>query len=66
MVEGRTVTSYPSLRTDLSNAGATWVDQPVSVDDGGTFTLVTSRTPEDLDDFLPAVEKALAGSPRER
>ena len=56
------MTSYPSLRTDLRNAGATWVDQPVSIDDGGPFTLVTSRTPDDLDDFLPAVEKALASS----
>ena len=63
VVEGRTVTSYPSLRTDLRNAGATWVDQSVSVDDGGPFTLVTSRRPDDLDDFLPAVEKALAGTP---
>ena len=38
------------------------MDQSVAVDDGGPFTLVTSRTPDDLDDFLPAVEKALAGS----
>ncbi|GEK21080.1 type 1 glutamine amidotransferase domain-containing protein [Cellulomonas xylanilytica] len=62
VVEGRTVTSYPSLQTDLRNAGATWVDQSVSVDDSGPFTLVTSRTPDDLGDFLPAVEKALASS----
>lgn len=59
VVDGRTVTSYPSLQTDLRNAGATWVDQSVSVDDAGAFTLVTSRTPDDLGDFLPAVEKAL-------
>lgn len=63
VVDGRTVTSYPSLRTDLRNAGATWVDQSVLIDDGGPFTLVTSRTPDDLDDFLPALEKALASSP---
>jgi protease I len=63
VVEGRTVTSYPSLQTDLRNAGAAWVDRSVAVDDDGPFTLVTSRTPDDLGDFLPAVEKALAGSP---
>jgi protease I len=47
VVRGRRVTSYPSLRTDLKNAGAEWVDEPVVVDQG----LVTSRRPEDLDAF---------------
>lgn len=47
VLEGRTLTSYPSLRTDLENAGATWVDREVVVDQG----LVTSRTPDDLDVF---------------
>ncbi len=47
VVRGRTVTSYPSLQTDLRNAGATWVDQEV-VEDGG---IVTSRTPDDLPAF---------------
>lgn len=47
IVRGRTVTSYPSLRTDLENAGATWVDQEVVVDEG----LVTSRNPDDLPAF---------------
>jgi protease I len=46
-VEGRTMTSYPSLRTDLHNAGALWVDQEVVVDHG----LVTSRKPDDLPAF---------------
>lgn len=46
-VEGRTLTSYPSLRTDLRNAGATWVDEEVVVDEG----LVSSRTPDDLPAF---------------
>jgi protease I len=46
-VRSRTLTSYPSLRTDLRNAGATWVDQQVAVDDG----LVSSRTPDDLPAF---------------
>lgn len=47
VLKGRTVTSYPSLRTDLRNAGATWVDQEVVVDNG----LVSSRTPRDLPAF---------------
>jgi len=45
--KGRRLTSYPSIRTDLMNAGATWVDEAVVVDQG----LVTSRSPKDLDDF---------------
>jgi protease I len=47
VVRGRTVTSWPSLRTDLRNAGATWVDQEVVTDQG----LVTSRKPDDLPAF---------------
>jgi protease I len=45
--KGRTLTSWPSLKTDLKNAGANWVDQEVVVDDG----LVTSRKPEDIPAF---------------
>jgi len=47
MVKGRRMTSYPSLATDLRNAGATWVDEEVVVDDG----LVTSRRPDDIPAF---------------
>ncbi|GGC05882.1 type 1 glutamine amidotransferase domain-containing protein [Cellulomonas carbonis] len=47
VVRGRTLTSYPSLQTDLRNAGATWVDEEVVVDSG----LVSSRTPADLPAF---------------
>jgi len=47
LIEGRKMTSYPSLRTDLENAGAMWVDEEVVVDNG----LVTSRTPKDLEAF---------------
>lgn len=47
VVDGRTLTSYPSLRTDLRNAGADWVDEEVVVDQG----LVSSRTPDDLPAF---------------
>jgi protease I len=46
-VKGRTLTSWPSLKTDLRNAGATWVDQSVIVDHG----LVTSRKPDDIPVF---------------
>jgi protease I len=47
VVDGVTLTSWPSLRTDLANAGATWVDEQVYVDG----TLVTSRKPDDLPAF---------------
>jgi protease I len=48
VVEGRKVTSFPSLQTDLRNAGAQWVDEEVVVDSG----LVTSRNPDDLPAFI--------------
>jgi protease I len=47
LLEGRDMTSYPSIRTDLINAGANWHDKEVIVDNG----LVTSRSPEDLEAF---------------
>jgi protease I len=47
VVRGRKMTSYPSLKTDLLNAGARWVDEKVVVDQG----LVTSRKPDDIPDF---------------
>jgi protease I len=47
VVRGRTLTSWPSLRTDIRNAGGSWVDEPVHVDHG----LVTSRKPDDLPQF---------------
>ena len=47
MLNGRTMTSYWSVQTDLKNAGVNWVDQEVAVDNG----LVTSRSPKDLDAF---------------
>lgn len=48
VVRGVTMTSYPSLTTDLRNAGATWVDQEVVVDRG----IVSSRRPADLPAFI--------------
>ena len=51
VVEGRELTSWPSVRTDLENAGATWIDEEV-VEDGN---LITSRSPDDLDPFCEAI-----------
>jgi protease I len=55
VLSGKTVTSFPSLQTDLRNAGAEWVDQEVQVDGG----FITSRTPDDLPAFVDAIESAL-------
>ena len=56
VLRGRTMTSYKSLRTDLTNAGATWVDEEVVVDDG----LVSSRTPDDLPAFNAKLVEEIA------
>ncbi|WP_406369034.1 type 1 glutamine amidotransferase [Streptomyces sp. NBC_00647] len=55
VLHGRDLTSWPSLRTDISNAGGNWVDEPVKVCDGGPNTLVTSRKPDDLKAFCKAL-----------
>ena len=55
VVRGRTLTSWPSLKTDIRNAGATWVDAEVHVDRNGPGPLVTSRKPDDLKAFGQAV-----------
>lgn len=54
--EGRRMTSWPSLETDLRNAGAEWVDEPVVVDG----SLITSRKPDDLPQFCEQLLAALA------
>lgn len=56
VVRGRTMTSYPSLKTDLINAGATWVDEEVHTDQG----LVSSRTPDDLPAFNEKIVEEFA------
>lgn len=56
VVRGRTLTSYPSLRTDIENAGGRWVDEEVCVDNG----LVSSRGPHDLPAFCEKLVEELA------
>jgi protease I len=58
VVRGRTLTSWPSLQTDLRNAGGTWVDEEVVVDGN----LVTSRKPDDLPAFNRRLVELVAGS----
>lgn len=60
VVSGRVLTSWPSLRTDIRNAGGTWVDQRVQVCERGPNTLVTSRKPGDLKAFDEAFLEAFA------
>jgi protease I len=62
VVSGRTLTSWPSLKTDLRNAGATWVDEEVHVDGG----LVTSRNPDDLPAFCSKLVEEFAEGVHER
>lgn len=62
VVRGRTVTSWPSLQTDLSNAGADWVDREVVTDEG----LVTSRKPEDIPAFNKKMIEEFAEGRHER
>ncbi len=56
VLKDRTITSYPSLKTDLRNAGATWVDEEVVCDQG----LVSSRTPDDLPAFNDKLVEEIA------
>lgn len=62
IVRGRTLTSWPSLQTDIRNAGGEWVDQEVVVDRG----LVTSRNPGDLPAFCAKLVEELAEGPHPR
>lgn len=60
VVEGRTITSWPSVQTDLRNAGAKWVDEEVVVCRHGPNTLVSSRKPDDLPAFCQAMVEVFA------
>lgn len=55
VVDGRTLTSWPSLRTDVENAGGYWVDEPVHVDGN----LISSRNPDDLEAFCVTLVEAI-------
>jgi protease I len=59
VVRGRTLTSYPSLKTDIRNAGGNWVDQEVVNDDG----IITSRNPDDLPAFCKTLVEEFAKTP---
>jgi len=59
LAAGRDLTSVPTIRNDLVNAGANWTDQEVVVDEAGGYRLITSRTPDDLDAFNAAIIDAL-------
>ena len=62
VVRGRRMTSWPSLKTDLRNAGAEWVDEEVVVCENGPNVLVTSRKPDDLKAFCgEVVDRFAAG-----
>ncbi|MEV6400006.1 type 1 glutamine amidotransferase domain-containing protein [Streptomyces sp. NPDC051907] len=60
-VRGRRLTSYPSVRTDVRNAGGEWVDEQVVVCDAAPSTLITSRRPADLKAFCAAIVKEFGG-----
>ena len=60
VLPGKTLTSYPSLQTDIRNAGGSWVDEEVFTCPEGGWTLVTSRDPDDLPAFVQAAGNAFA------
>lgn len=61
VVEGKTLTSYQSIRPDLENAGATWVDTDLKRCPGNDWVLLTSRNPDDLSAFTKAIIDELQG-----
>lgn len=62
VVEGREMTAYPSIRTDLKNAGAHVVDKPVAISNG----IITSRNPDDLNDFVAKIVEEIEEGRQER
>jgi protease I len=64
VLKGRRITSYPSIKTDLINAGATWTDEQCVVDQGPDDQIfVTSRSPADLEEFNAAVIEEITHAP---
>jgi protease I len=61
VVRGRTLTSWPSLQTDIRNAGGEWVDEEVHVDTNGAGPLVSSRKPDDLKAFCQELVEQFGG-----
>jgi protease I len=59
VVRTRTLTSFPSLKTDIENAGGNWVDEEVVLDDG----VITSRNPDDLPAFCKTLVEEFAKTP---
>lgn len=62
VLPGKTLTSFPSLQTDVRNAGGTWVDEESFTCPAEGWTLVTSRDPDDLPAFVAAAAAAFAGT----
>jgi protease I len=62
VVRGRTLTSYPSIQTDIRNAGGNWVDREVAVDEG----IVTSRDPDDIPAFVDKLLEEIAEGKHDR
>lgn len=60
VLTGKTLTSWPSLQTDIRNAGGTWKDEEVFICPTNGWTLITSRKPDDLEAFTAAFTKAFA------
>jgi protease I len=60
LVRGRTLTSWPTLQTDIRNAGGRWVDTEVQVDENAPNTLITSRKPDDLPAFCETLVQVFA------
>lgn len=62
VVRGKTMASWPSLQTDIRNAGATWRDEEVVTSGEGGYELVTSRNPDDLDAFTKTFVETFSAS----
>jgi protease I len=60
VVDGKTLTSWPSLRTDITNAGGNWRDEEVFVSPANGWTLITSRKPDDLAAFSKKIIETLS------